>query len=105
MAEKKELFFSGAGRRGNLEHQQSGFVWGLDNWIYSTYNAFRIRWTPNGILKEPTGPNYGQWGLTQDDNGKMWFVDAGGERGPMNFQVPIVYGAFSVADQFEPGFE
>ena len=92
VAEKKELFFSGAGRRGNLEHQQSGFVWGLDNWIYSTYNAFRIRWTPNGMLKEPTGPNYGQWGLTQDDNGKMWFVDAGGEKGPMNFQLPIVYG-------------
>jgi mono/diheme cytochrome c family protein/glucose/arabinose dehydrogenase len=105
VAEKKELFFSGAGRRGNLEHQQSGFVWGLDNWIYSTYNAFRIRWTPNGILKEPTGPNYGQWGLTQDDNGKMWFIDAGGEKGPMNFQVPIVYGAFTIADQYEPGYE
>ena len=56
VAEKKELFYSGVGRRGNLEHQQSGFVWGLDNWIYSTYNAFRIRWTPDGILKEPTGP-------------------------------------------------
>ena len=105
VAEKKELFYSGVGRRGNLEHQQSGFVWGLDNWIYSTYNAFRIRWTPNGILREPTGPNSGQWGLTQDDYGKMWFVDAGGERGPMNFQVPIVYGSFNVADQFEPGFE
>jgi mono/diheme cytochrome c family protein/glucose/arabinose dehydrogenase len=105
VAEKKELFYSGVGRRGNLEHQQSGFVWGLDNWIYSTYNAFRFRWTPGGILREPTGPNFGQWGLTQDDNGKMWFVDAGGERGPMNFQYPIVYGSFNVADQIEPGFE
>jgi mono/diheme cytochrome c family protein len=105
VAEKKALFFSGAGRQGNLEHQQSGFIWALDNWIYSTYNAFRIRWTPNGILKEPTAPNSGQWGLTQDDNGKVWFVDAGGERGPMNFQAPIVYGAFNVSDQFEPGFE
>jgi len=53
VAEKKERFFSGAGRRGNLEHQQSGFVWGLDNWIYSTYNAFRFRWTPSG----PTTPD------------------------------------------------
>lgn len=105
VAEKKELFFSGAGRQGNLEHQQSGFIWAMDNWIYSTYNAFRIRWTPTGVIKEPTGPNSGQWGLTQDDNGKPWFVDAGGERGPMNFQVPIIYGAFNVADQFEPGFE
>jgi mono/diheme cytochrome c family protein len=105
VAEKKELFFSGAGRQGNLEHQQSGFIWAMDNWIYSTYNAFRIRWTPTGILKEPTAPNNGQWGLTQDDYGKPWFVDAGGERGPLNFQVPIVYGGFNVADQFEPGFE
>ncbi len=103
-ADQKEVFFKGAGVRGNLEHQESGFIWGLDNWIYSTYNAFRFRWTPNGILKESTGPNGGQWGLAQDDYGKMWFVDAGGERGPVNFQVPIQYGAFSVADQTEPDF-
>ena len=107
VADKREVFYTGVGigRDGNLEHEQSGFVWGLDNWIYSTYNAFRFRWTPNGILREPTGPNGGQWGLTQDDDGKMWFVNAGGERGPVNFQVPIQYGAFSVDDQFEPGFD
>jgi mono/diheme cytochrome c family protein len=106
VADKKELWYTGVGRPGNnLEHQQSGFVWGMDNWIYSTYNAFRFRWTPTGIVREATGPNGGQWGLTQDEDGKMWFVDAGGERGPMNFQVPIHYGAFTVPDQFEPGFD
>ncbi len=97
VADKREVVFSGVGlgRDGNLEHEQSGFVWGLDNWIYSTYNAFRFRWTPNGYRREPTGPNGGQWGLTQDDDGKMWFVDAGGERGPVNFQFPIQYGAYT----------
>jgi len=107
VADKREHFYSGIGigRDGNLEHEQAGFNWGLDNWIYTTYNAFRIRWTPGGILKEPTGPNGAQWGLTMDDDGKMWFIDAGGERGPMNFQVPIHYGAFTVPEQFEPGFE
>jgi mono/diheme cytochrome c family protein len=107
VADKRKHFYSGIGigRDGNLEHEQAGFNWGLDNWIYTTYNAFRIRWTPNGILKEPTGPNGGQWGVTMDDDGKMWFMDAGGERGPMNFQVPIHYGAFTVPDQYEPGFE
>ena len=106
VADKREHFYSGIGlgRDGNLEHEQAGFVWGLDNWIYSTYNAFRFRWTPTGILKEPTGANSAQWGLTMDDDGKMWFIDAGGERGPMNFQVPIHYGAFTVPDQYEPGF-
>ena len=106
VADKREHFYSGIGlgRDGNLEHEQAGFVWGLDNWIYTTYNAFRFRWTPSGILKEPTGPNSGSWGVTMDDDGKMWFIDAGGERGPMNFQVPIHYGAFTVPDQYEPGF-
>ena len=106
VADKREHVFSGIGlgRDGNLEHEQAGFVWGLDNWIYTTYNAFRIRWTPGGFLKEPTGPNSGSWGVTMDDDGKIWFIDAGGERGPMNFQVPIHYGAFTVADQYEPNF-
>lgn len=58
VADKRELWYTGVGRPGaNLEHQQAGFVWGMDNWIYSTYNAFRFRWTPNGMLREPTGPN------------------------------------------------
>jgi glucose/arabinose dehydrogenase/mono/diheme cytochrome c family protein len=105
VADKKELFFEGAGRQGNLEHQPSGFIWALDNWIYSTYNAMRFRWTPDGMKHEPTAPNGGQWGLTQDDYGKVWFVDAGGERGPINFQTPIVYGGFRVNDEFEPDFD
>ena len=106
VADRREHFYAGVGlgRDGNLEHEQAGFVWGLDNWIYTTYNAFRFRWTPSGILKEPTGPNSGSWGVTMDDDGKIWFIDAGGERGPMNFQVPIHYGAFTVPEQYEPGF-
>ena len=63
--------------------------------VKTTYNPFRIRWTPAGFLREPTGANGGQWGLASDDDGKPWFVDAGGERGPMNFQFPIHYGAFT----------
>jgi mono/diheme cytochrome c family protein len=107
VADKKERFFTGVGlgRDGNLEHEQSGFIWGLDNWIYSTYNTFRFRWTPAAMLREPTAPNFGQWGVTMDDDGKPWFVDAGGERGPMNFQVPIQYGGFNFAEGMEPGFE
>ena len=107
VADKKEIFYTGVGlgRDGNLEHEQSGFIWGLDNWIYSTYNAFRFRWTPTGVLREPTGPNGGQWGLSMDDDGKPWFIDAGGERGPMNFQFPIQYGAFTHPEGFETDFD
>jgi mono/diheme cytochrome c family protein len=100
VADKKELFYAGGRHGGNLEHQPSGLIWCQDNWIYTTYNAWRLRWTPKGVLKEPTAPNGGQWGLTQDDYGKPWYVNAGGERGPLNFQQPIVYGAFNFKDQF-----
>ena len=67
-----------------------------------TYNAWRLRWQGYGKepLKEPTPGNGGQWGLTQDDHGKPWYVNAGGERGPLNFQTHIVYGAFNIKNQF-----
>ena len=107
VADKREIFYSGVGvgRDGNVEHEQSGFIWGLDNWIYSTYNSFRFRWTPGGILREPTAPNGASWGLTQDNDGKMWFINAGAERGPVNFQFPIQYGALTMEDGFEAGFD
>jgi mono/diheme cytochrome c family protein len=97
VADTRDVVFTGIGQSGNanIEHQQSGLVWNMDNWIYTTYNPFRIRWTPSGFLREPTGPNGGQWGLGTDNDGKPWFVDAGGERGPMNFQFPIHYGNFT----------
>jgi mono/diheme cytochrome c family protein len=97
IADRKEVVFTGVGQAGdaNIEHQKAGLFWNLDNWMYMTYNAFRLRWTPNGIVREPTGPNGASWGLASDDDGKPWFVNAGAERGPVNFQYPIVYGAFS----------
>jgi mono/diheme cytochrome c family protein len=105
VADKREVVFTGIGQSGdgNIEHQKAGLVWNMDNWIYTTYNAFRIRWTPNGFLREPTAPNGGQWGLATDDDGKPWFVDAGGERGPMNFQYPIHYGGFSPCPPLRAG--
>ena len=113
IADKKELFTTSFGRAGNVEHQQSSLFWGLDNWLYSTYNAFRVRWTPNGVLREPTAPNNSQWGITQDSTGRIWFQ--GGASGlPGYFQLPIHYGLTFPAvgggraghQQFlEPGFE
>ena len=99
VADKMEPWFVGGPRGGNLEHQPSGLIWATDNWLYTSYNAYRLRWTPTGPIKEPTAGNGGQWGLTQDDHGKPWFIDAGGEQGPVNFQTPIVYGAFKAKDE------
>lgn len=105
VADKKETWYEGGPRGGNLEHQPSGLIWALDNGIYTTYNSYRLRWTPNGPKKEETKPNGGQWGLNQDSNGNLWFVNASGEKGPNSFQVPVVYGMFNPVDQFEIGFK
>jgi mono/diheme cytochrome c family protein len=103
VADDKKLVhtFARAGD-GNLEHQPSGLIWALDNWIYSTYNPVRIRWTPKGVISEPTASNGGQWGISQDNYGKTWVHNAGSNNGPRNFQVPIVYGAFSAPNQEMP---
>ena len=51
VADKREVVFTGIGQSGdaNIEHQKAGLLWNMDNWIYTTYNPFRIRWTPIGI--------------------------------------------------------
>jgi glucose/arabinose dehydrogenase/mono/diheme cytochrome c family protein len=104
VSDKKALFTANFGRSGNVEHQQAFLYWGMDNWLYSTVNAFRVRWTPTGVKREPTGANGAQWGATQDNEGKMWFQ--GGASGlPSYFQFPVHYGNFTVADQFEKDFD
>ena len=95
VADKKELFATGMGRLLNVEHQESGLFWALDNWMYSTINPVRLRWTPNGVLREPTGSNGGQWGATQDNYGKPWF-QAGASGMPGYFQLPVAYGNFAI---------
>ena len=107
VADEKKLWYAGGKRGGNMEHQQSGMIWAQDNWMYFTYNAWRLRWTgyDKPPLKESTAPNGGQWGLTQDDFGKPWYVNAGGERGPINFQTHIAYGAYNFSDQFAPDYK
>ena len=107
IADESKLWFQGGPRGGNMEHQPSGLVWGLDNWIYTTYNSYRLRWNgeKSPALQEPTYPNGGQWGLAQDDYGKMWWSNAGGEKGLHTYQVPIVYGNFNPPSQKEKDFD
>lgn len=102
-ADKKELFASGLGRSGNVEHQTTFLTWALDNWMYSTYNNKRIRWTPTGVIQEESGNPWGQWGVTQDNYGKIFFQDGAGGV-PQGFQFPIVYGNFQVKGALKEGF-
>jgi mono/diheme cytochrome c family protein/glucose/arabinose dehydrogenase len=105
VADKKELFYKGGPRGGNIEHQPSGLVWGLDNWIYQAVSDLRLRYT-GGVLQEGHTPsNGGQWGLAQDDYGKMWVTNAGSEHGPLKYQTPIIYGGFDLPNDRSPDFQ
>ena len=104
IADERSVFYQGETRAENLEHQESGLLWSMDNWMYSTVNNYRLRWTPQGVVKEPTATNGGQWGLAQDDNGKLWYSNAGGEKGLFHFQTHVAYGSFDADGQFDPTF-
>lgn len=91
VADEKKLFHAGGPRGGNLEHQPSGLIWDLDNWLYMAANTYRLRIRGTNVISEPTPVNFGQWGLCQDDYGKLFNVNAGFESGPVHYQTPIIY--------------
>lgn len=107
VADQKSLYYKGGKRGGNMEHQPSGLIWSMDNWAYTTYTPKRYKMGVDKMIRtENTASNGGQWGLTQDNYGKPWFVNAGGERGPVNYQHPILYGKSGhFKDQAEKSFK
>jgi glucose/arabinose dehydrogenase/mono/diheme cytochrome c family protein len=102
---KKPVFQLGKKSPGNLEHQRSGLDWNLDNWIYVTVDPVRFRYK-NGVLKVDSlhsGSN-GQWGLTHDNYGRLFFSRAGGEIPASGFQINPAYGALEFPDQYSEEF-
>jgi len=98
---KKPAYIVGKVAGGNLEHQRSGLDWNLDNYIYQTYDAVRFRYK-NGILKAdsmPSGSN-GQWGLTHDNFGRLYFSRGGGENAGCGFQINPKYGSLEFSDAY-----
>lgn len=57
---------------GNVEHQPNGLMMNIDNWIYNAKSHFRYQ-RKNGIwIKEPTSYR-GQWGITKDNFGRLYY--------------------------------
>ncbi len=91
----------------NMEHQRSGLDWNLDNWMYMTYDPLRFRYT-NGTLQVdtiPSGAGGGQWGVTHDNYGRLFYSSAGGETPALGFQINPVYGKLDFPDQFSAEFQ
>ncbi|MDA0840038.1 MAG: ThuA domain-containing protein [Planctomycetota bacterium] len=90
-ADVKEVWYEGGNRGGNLEHQASGLIWCLDNWIYLSKDNVRFRFTSGKVVKEDSRMTGAQWGLTSDDMGRV-FYSTNSNPG-MGFQWPPSYGA------------
>jgi glucose/arabinose dehydrogenase/mono/diheme cytochrome c family protein len=60
------------GTRKNPEHDANGFVLALDNWLYSANIGERHRFVGGTLASEPT-ISRGQWGIAQDDVGRLVF--------------------------------
>lgn len=104
-ADEKIKIYKGGKRGGNMEHQPSGLIWAMDNWIYITYQNIRYRYTDGKFVTEKLPRGGGQWGLTQDDDGRLYYSRAGGEVPAVGFQQPPQYGLLDAAGQYSNTFK
>jgi mono/diheme cytochrome c family protein/glucose/arabinose dehydrogenase len=106
VADKHWLAYENHGTNtNNLEHQKSGLIWNLDNRLYLTYDP--VRFTVKGdkaipdTLMEGAPP---QWGLANDDYGRIFFSSAGSEVPALDFQQNLHYGQLDFKDQYDAEF-
>lgn len=90
----------------NMEHQRSGLDWNLDNWMYITYDPVRFRYTGGAVEVDTIiSGNNGQWGVTHDNYGRLYYSRAGGEVPAAGFQMNVVYGRLDFPDQYSESFQ
>jgi mono/diheme cytochrome c family protein len=61
------------GPAANPEHQANGLLWNIDNWLYNADYEQRLRHLDSGRWASDPVPMMGQWGITQDDWGRLYF--------------------------------
>ncbi|HEV7350984.1 DUF7133 domain-containing protein [Telluribacter sp.] len=99
--QKRHVYKVGRKSPGNMEHQRSGLDWNLDNWIYVTVDPVRFKYK-NGMIQADSllsGSN-GQWGLTHDNYGRLFFSRAGAENAGISFQINPAYGQLDFRDAY-----
>ena len=72
IADERIVISESYGDRRSPEHTANGLLWGLDNWIYNANDDERYRWNQGEWTSAPA-PDRGQWGLTQDDTGRLFY--------------------------------
>jgi len=89
----------------NLEHQNGGWVWNMDNWIYPTRDNLRYRYVKGQLIADTMMDNMiGQWGMTTDNYGRLFYSEAGPGLPAVQIQQLPAYGALNFADQYSQDF-
>ncbi len=73
VADDKKEIASDYGNTTNPEHNSNGLVWMMDNWIYSANHTTRFRFEGAGKFTRDKTITRGQWGITQDDTGRIYY--------------------------------
>ncbi len=72
VADSQEVMATGFGQKGGQpEHMCNSPTWTLDNWIWSADYGTRYR-LKGGKFVSDSVPSRGQWGLSQDDWGRLF---------------------------------
>ncbi len=73
VSDEKTKIADDYGNITNPEHNANGLMWALDNWIYSANYTARFRWLGDGEFAREATITRGQWGITQDDAGRIFY--------------------------------
>lgn len=90
VADRREVAWEGREDHGNIEHQQSGFLWNTDNTLCT--NDRRFRWNGGRLVPMPhERGRISQFGLAHDDDGRLVCSWGGGANPARSFQLPAGY--------------
>jgi mono/diheme cytochrome c family protein len=103
--EKKIVFRNDVVDSRNVEHQNGGLIWNLDNWIYPTRDNLRYKWKNGALVADTLVDNMiGQWGITSDNYGQLYYSEAGPGLPAVQIEQMPAYGALNLKDQYSEDF-
>jgi mono/diheme cytochrome c family protein len=103
--EKRMVFRNDEPDVRNLEHQNGGLIWNLDNWIYPSRDNLRYKYKDGKLIADTLTDNMiGQWGMTTDNYGRLFYSEAGPGLPAVQIQQNPAYGALNFNDQYTEDF-
>ena len=72
-ADEHTVLHNDFGPLTTVHAQPSALLQAMDNWIYATRFTARMRWRDGQWRREPCHPSRGQWGMSQDNQGRLFF--------------------------------